>query len=70
MMIMMIEVDDGAVGGVHHHDENGLRESGAEPAHIQRIHRDEIEFVTGWLDEKRRGAERGKPAPDRDCLYM
>ncbi|CAE6425463.1 unnamed protein product [Rhizoctonia solani] len=35
--------------GVHHHDENGVEPHSKEPAHIQAIHRQEIEFVKAWL---------------------
>ncbi|KAH7341771.1 serine carboxypeptidase S28-domain-containing protein [Rhizoctonia solani] len=35
--------------GVHHHDENGVEPHNKEPAHIQAIHRQEIEFVKAWL---------------------
>ncbi|KAL5634935.1 hypothetical protein ACGC1H_002833 [Rhizoctonia solani] len=35
--------------GVHHHDENGVEPHSKEPAHIQAIHRQEIEFVGAWL---------------------
>ncbi|CAE6535758.1 unnamed protein product [Rhizoctonia solani] len=35
--------------GVHHHDENGVEPRSMEPAHIQAIHRQEIEFVGAWL---------------------
>ncbi|KAF8754379.1 Peptidase S28 [Rhizoctonia solani] len=35
--------------GVHHHDENGVEPHSEEPAHIQAIHRQEIEFVKAWL---------------------
>ncbi|KAG8776778.1 hypothetical protein FRC20_004585 [Serendipita sp. 405] len=38
-------------GGVHHHDQNGLRKHKKEPKHIQEIHREEIEFVQAWLKE-------------------
>ncbi|CAE7121416.1 unnamed protein product [Rhizoctonia solani] len=35
--------------GVHHHDQNGVEPHSKEPAHIQAIHRQEIEFVGAWL---------------------
>ncbi|CAE6410327.1 unnamed protein product [Rhizoctonia solani] len=35
--------------GVHHHDENGVEPHSEEPAHIQAIHIQEIEFVKAWL---------------------
>ncbi|KIP08945.1 hypothetical protein PHLGIDRAFT_29302 [Phlebiopsis gigantea 11061_1 CR5-6] len=37
--------------GVHHFDENGLRNIEDEPAHIQKIHREIVEFVTEWLKD-------------------
>ncbi|KIM30824.1 hypothetical protein M408DRAFT_327787 [Serendipita vermifera MAFF 305830] len=37
--------------GVHHHDQNGLRNPKKEPKHIQRIHHQEVEFVKAWLKE-------------------
>ena len=40
-----------SVGGVHHYDENGLRDPADEPPHIQKIHRDIVEFVSEWLKE-------------------
>ncbi|BGP09905.1 hypothetical protein JCM10049v2_005781 [Rhodotorula toruloides] len=39
-------------GGVHHWDENG-RPSPPEPEEIQRVHREEVEFVRAWLEEWR-----------------
>lgn len=36
-------------GGVHHWDENGLRDSKQEPAEIQRVHQEMIAFVKEWL---------------------
>ncbi|KAI0311252.1 peptidase S28 [Amylostereum chailletii] len=36
-------------GGVHHWDENGLADGTQEPLYIQKIHREEIEFVRAWL---------------------
>src|SRR4051794_9908574 len=37
--------------GIHHFDENGLKDHTLEPAHIRQIHREEIEFVKAWLKE-------------------
>ncbi|KZO95036.1 peptidase S28 [Calocera viscosa TUFC12733] len=37
--------------GVHHYDENGLANPTKEPAHIQKIHHEEIGFVKAWLAE-------------------
>ncbi|BGP01875.1 hypothetical protein NBRC10513v2_005515 [Rhodotorula toruloides] len=39
-------------GGVHHWDENG-RPSPPEPEEIQRVHREDVEFVRAWLEEWR-----------------
>jgi len=36
-------------GGVHHWDENGLRDSEREPKEIHQIHNEMIEFVKVWL---------------------
>jgi len=36
-------------GGVHHWDENGLRDSKREPREIRQIHNEMIEFVKLWL---------------------
>ena len=36
-------------GGVHHWDENGLRDSEREPKEIRQIHDEMIEFVKVWL---------------------
>lgn len=39
-------------GGVHHHDENGLREGSKlkeEPPQIRNVHAKEIEIVKSWL---------------------
>lgn len=36
-------------GGVHHWDENGLRDSEREPKEIRQIHNEMIEFVKAWL---------------------
>ena len=38
-------------GSVHHWDENGLADPSAEPAFIQQIHQQEVEFVQGWLKD-------------------
>lgn len=38
-------------GGVHHYDENGLANHAAEPAHIQKIHREIVHFVKEWLKD-------------------
>jgi hypothetical protein len=37
-------------GGVHHWDENGLRDSEREPKEIRQIHNEMIEFVKAWLE--------------------
>jgi hypothetical protein len=37
--------------GVHHYDENGLKHPKDEPYHIQKIHREIVEFVTEWLKD-------------------
>ncbi|GJE99300.1 peptidase S28 [Phanerochaete sordida] len=37
--------------GVHHYDENGLRNPKDEPPHIQRIHREIVGFVEAWLKD-------------------
>ncbi|PVF95215.1 peptidase S28 [Serendipita vermifera] len=37
--------------GVHHHDQNGLKNHTEEPEHIRVIHQQEIEFVKAWLKE-------------------
>lgn len=42
-------------GGVHHWDENGLKNTSAEPEKIRRIHAEMIEFVKKWLEEWRGG---------------
>ena len=39
------------IDGVHHYDENGLRNPKDEPPHIQRIHREIVEFVKAWLED-------------------
>ena len=44
------EVDE-AADGVHHHDQNGLKNHKEEPKHIQEIHHEEVEFVKAWLKE-------------------
>ena len=43
---------DGQLGadGVHHYDENGLKNRKDEPPHIQRIHREIVGFVKAWLE--------------------
>jgi len=38
-----------SLGGVHHWDENGLRDGGREPDEIRDIHDEMIEFVKVWL---------------------
>ncbi|KAI0062858.1 peptidase S28 [Artomyces pyxidatus] len=38
-------------GGVHHWDENGLRNSTAEPQEIRLIHEQEVAFVQAWLKD-------------------
>jgi len=38
-------------GGVHHYDENGLRNMADEPLHIQKIHKETIHFVKEWLKD-------------------
>ncbi|KAJ3558690.1 hypothetical protein NM688_g768 [Phlebia brevispora] len=38
-------------GGVHHYDENGLRNPAKEPFQIQKIHTEIVEFVTAWLED-------------------
>jgi len=40
--------------GVHHWDENGLRDPKQEPAEIEKIHREEVEFVKAWLQDFKR----------------
>ncbi|KDQ17272.1 hypothetical protein BOTBODRAFT_648619 [Botryobasidium botryosum FD-172 SS1] len=37
--------------GVHRYDENGMADHSKEPAYIQQIHTQEVEFVRGWLKE-------------------
>ncbi|EKM49563.1 uncharacterized protein PHACADRAFT_265104 [Phanerochaete carnosa HHB-10118-sp] len=37
--------------GVHHYDENGLQHREDEPLHIQKIHREIVEFVKAWLKD-------------------
>lgn len=37
--------------GVHHYDEYGLADIDNEPAEIQQIHREEVEFVRRWLND-------------------
>ncbi|KAH9958391.1 serine carboxypeptidase S28-domain-containing protein [Lactifluus volemus] len=38
-------------GGVHHWDENGLREGEKEPKKIRQIHGEIVEFVKAWLED-------------------
>jgi hypothetical protein len=38
-------------GGVHHWDENGLREGERELKEIREIHEEMIEFVKVWLKD-------------------
>jgi hypothetical protein len=38
-------------GGVHHWDENGLRDGEREPTEIRQIHNEMIEFVKVWLKD-------------------
>ncbi|KAL5501476.1 MGSCP1 [Sanghuangporus vaninii] len=45
--------------GVHHYDENGLRNMDNEPFEILNIHKEEIAFVTTWLEDWNR-TERQK----------
>ncbi|KAF9643255.1 peptidase S28 [Thelephora ganbajun] len=40
--------------GVHHWDENGLRDHNQEPPEIQKIHREIVEFVQAWLKDFKR----------------
>ena len=35
--------------GVHHYDENGLKNHTLEPPQIKHIHTEEVEFVKSWL---------------------
>ncbi|KAI0074024.1 peptidase S28 [Panus rudis PR-1116 ss-1] len=37
--------------GVHHWDENGLRNTDDEPFDIRKIHAEEVDFVTAWLKD-------------------
>jgi hypothetical protein len=49
--------------GVHHWDENGLLDREKEPKEIQKIHREEVEFVKAWLKEwKGRGKWKMDPS--------
>lgn len=41
-----------SLGGVHHWDENGLRNPTKEPAHIRKIHIEIVEFVLEWLKSR------------------
>ena len=43
------------LGGVHHWDENGLKNTSAEPEEIRRIHAEMIVFVKVWLEEWKGG---------------
>ncbi|KAI0260905.1 peptidase S28 [Gloeopeniophorella convolvens] len=38
-------------GGVHHWDENGLRDGAQEPREIRTIHAEIVEFVGAWLED-------------------
>ena len=38
-------------GGVHHWDENGLKDSGREPKEIRQIHDEMVDFVKVWLKD-------------------
>ncbi|KAG6332495.1 hypothetical protein ID866_6597 [Astraeus odoratus] len=38
-------------GGVHHYDQNGLRDITDEPPHIQKIHYEIVNFVLEWLKD-------------------
>jgi hypothetical protein len=38
-----------SLDGVHHWDENGLRDGEREPEEIRQIHNEMIEFVKVWL---------------------
>ncbi|KAI9510982.1 peptidase S28 [Russula earlei] len=38
-------------GGVHHWDENGLRDGEREPQEIDQIHSEIVEFVKEWLED-------------------
>lgn len=42
-------------GGVHHWDQNGLRDLSAQPSTIQTIHQEQIDFVKAWLAEPKCG---------------
>jgi len=39
-------------GGVHHWDENGLRNPAREPADIKKIHKQIVDFVVEWLKSR------------------
>jgi hypothetical protein len=39
------------VDGVHHYDENGLRNLSQEPVEIRKIHEEMIAFVKKWLED-------------------
>ena len=43
------------IDGVHHYDENGLRDIAAEPPQIQKIHHEMIDFVVEWLKDFENG---------------
>jgi len=36
--------------GVHHYDENGLKDPSKEPSRIRAIHEQEVDFVKSWLN--------------------
>ncbi|KAH9987911.1 serine carboxypeptidase S28-domain-containing protein [Russula compacta] len=38
-------------GGVHHWDENGLKDHEREPEEIRKIHHEMVEFVKAWLKD-------------------
>jgi hypothetical protein len=46
-----LEIEIDLSGGVHHWDENGLRDSKCEPKEIRQIHEEMIEFVKAWLED-------------------
>ncbi|KAH9057717.1 peptidase S28 [Lactarius vividus] len=46
-------------GGVHHWDENGLKNSSEEPEEIRQVHTKTIEFVKVWLEEWRAVGQSG-----------
>ena len=52
LSVFVCSAEDGVLsGGVHHWDENGLKNITEEPEKICRIHTEMIEFVKAWLDE-------------------